>query len=174
MKKRIAGLLIGLMIISGVSHAASVDWSASQIVNNNGSGSPSGYLGAGYTVTLLYSVQSATPTYTVVGTAKTEGSTSFTSVNGTSAVTVTKDTVYQFVFEIDTGIEGDTRYYLSNICTYTGKGSSGIETFAIDFGAQYAGGYVGTWSATSAVPEPTSGLLLLIGMAGLALRRKRA
>lgn len=31
----------------------------------------------------------------------------------------------------------------------------------------------GTWTATS-VPEPTSGLMLLLGMAGLALRRKRA
>lgn len=30
-----------------------------------------------------------------------------------------------------------------------------------------------TWSA-AAVPEPTSGLLLLLGMAGLALKRKRA
>lgn len=30
------------------------------------------------------------------------------------------------------------------------------------------------WSTMSAVPEPTSGLLLLLGMAGLALRRKRA
>ena len=29
----------------------------------------------------------------------------------------------------------------------------------------------GTWTA---VPEPTSGLLMLLGMAGLALRRKRA
>ena len=28
--------------------------------------------------------------------------------------------------------------------------------------------------ASSAVPEPTSGLLMLLGMAGLALRRKRA
>ena len=29
------------------------------------------------------------------------------------------------------------------------------------------------WS-TAAVPEPTSGLLMLLGMAGLALRRRRA
>ena len=30
------------------------------------------------------------------------------------------------------------------------------------------------WYATAPVPEPTSGLLLLLGMAGLALKRKRA
>lgn len=32
----------------------------------------------------------------------------------------------------------------------------------------------GWTSATASVPEPTSGILLLLGMAGLALRRKRA
>ena len=32
----------------------------------------------------------------------------------------------------------------------------------------------GGWTSTSPIPEPTSGLLMLIGMAGLALRRKRA
>lgn len=30
------------------------------------------------------------------------------------------------------------------------------------------------WASTSAVPEPTSGLLMLLGVAGLALRRRRA
>ena len=30
------------------------------------------------------------------------------------------------------------------------------------------------WTTYSAIPEPTSGLLMLIGMAGLALKRKRA
>ena len=39
-----------------------------------------------------------------------------------------------------------------------------------------ASGYVGAgyYSAASAVPEPTSGLLMLLGVAGLALRRRRA
>ena len=32
----------------------------------------------------------------------------------------------------------------------------------------------GTWSYTANVPEPTSGLLMLLGVAGLALRRRRA
>ena len=32
----------------------------------------------------------------------------------------------------------------------------------------------GGWYSTAAVPEPTSGLLLLLGVAGIALRRRRA
>ena len=36
------------------------------------------------------------------------------------------------------------------------------------------GGYMATDKPTEPVPEPTSGLLMLLGMAGLALRRRRA
>ena len=34
--------------------------------------------------------------------------------------------------------------------------------------------FASDWTTYSAIPEPTSGLLLLFGMAGLALKRKRA
>jgi hypothetical protein len=52
--------------------------------------------------------------------------------------------------------------------------SSGAKTVANIFGGQAtaATGGVRDWQA-AAVPEPTSGLLLLLGVAGLALRRKQ-
>ena len=41
---------------------------------------------------------------------------------------------------------------------------------AMAFGTQASN----TWNTMAAVPEPTSGLLMLVGLAGLALRRRRA
>lgn len=51
--------------------------------------------------------------------------------------------------------------------SFSAKASS--QAAALDASAGYAGA---GWYA--AVPEPTSGLLMLLGMAGLALRRRRA
>ena len=58
--------------------------------------------------------------------------------------------------------------------------AKGLVTMSGDFTASMAFGSQSTnsknaanWSAVAA-PEPTSGILLLLGMAGLALKRKRA
>lgn len=50
-------------------------------------------------------------------------------------------------------------------------GSAVSKTLPKDASAGFSGA---GWYAAGAVPEPTSGLLLLIGVAGLALRRKQA
>ena len=89
----------------------------------------------------------------------------------------------------DATLAGSTTYYSILTATYTDATygdmymaaateattpASGTKSVANIFGGQatLATGGVRDWQA-AAVPEPTSGLLLLLGVAGLALRRKR-
>ena len=79
---------------------------------------------------------------------------------------------------------GLTTYYAEVLITYTGD--AGVQTLAIDnieFDTPKTGtkvvnlqnlGFLDNTMKFTAVPEPTSGLLLLLGVAGLALKRRRA
>lgn len=75
-------------------------------------------------------------------------------------------------------VDGD-KMFLSSSVTAPAPGNDDAK--AVTFGSQMAGSKLtsegfsalGQW-ATASIPEPTSGLLLLLGMAGLALRRRRA
>ena len=88
---------------------------------------------------------------------------------------VTSDqTAYFVVFS------GDNMYVsITADAEYAAVGTSDIAFGSISssskaFNDASAGYSAAGWYGAAAVPEPTSGLLMLLGMAGLALRRRRA
>ena len=84
-------------------------------------------------------------------------------------------TAYFVVFNEDNMYISDTVE-----ATYAAVGTSTVEFGSLTASSRAlpkdasAGYSAAGWYGAAAVPEPTSGLLLLLGMAGLALKRKRA
>ena len=78
---------------------------------------------------------------------------------------------YLVIFDTAT-ITDSSNFYVTEVNSFdTYEGTS---TTSIKWGDQEdRSSAAGAWHAAS-VPEPTSGLLMLVGLAGLALRRKRA
>ena len=78
------------------------------------------------------------------------------------------DTVSGFIVIFDNADAALAKNYVATgVDTKTVPGSGNL-SFTKVYGTD-----TGAWQST-AVPEPTSGLLLLLGVAGLALKRKRA
>ena len=86
-----------------------------------------------------------------------------------------KDTAYAAVVFSFTDEDG-TEYFKGNIASYTFTSAADAEVINLDVNLGGDGNAVGDSGAIAwqSVPEPTSGLLLLLGVAGLALKRKRA
>ena len=68
---------------------------------------------------------------------------------------------------------GDDIQYMGNVGKITFESAMDIESASMSLNLLGTSSTPTAWS-TAAVPEPTSGLLMLLGMAGLALKRKRA
>lgn len=91
-----------------------------------------------------------------------------------SATVATAGVDYSLVFVYFETVDAKDYYYLSGAQTgtsYDGSAEYPTGTTATWMASNYA---QSNWHQTSSVPEPTSGLLMLLGMAGLALRRRRA
>ena len=113
----------------------------------------------------------------ISGTALTPTSfdvnTGMLNVNGLNTYSE-NDKVYAAIVYVhsDTGDFAKPDFYIANVAEGTATLDGGtVMNLSNSWGG--AGGASIGWQA-AAVPEPTSGLLLLLGVAGLALRRRRA
>ena len=109
-------------------------------------------------------------TTTINGTVNMGSSATTASASGTIVPDANPTTVYGAVlFVLEDATTGDAKWYMEN----SGSKASAAAVQTLNSLALKQGG-TGSATAWTAAPEPTSGLLMLLGMAGLALRRRRA
>ena len=179
-------LMIALAAVAfaAVTQAASVTWGGA-IAN----GDADTKMTAGSTAWLLWSAEvfsgAATKLDTAAGTADNGG-----SIVSTYDITSADITAYAFTANYTVSAGDVNGYYailvadgsdltkasymdMGSISGTTATSPTSTLTFNLDWDDETAylsqGGY-----NTAVVPEPTSGILMLLGMAGLALRRRRA
>ena len=173
--------------------AASIDWSVANNgwVLDSGSKATSGFTvylinGATSLETIAAAIDSTTGAFDadqtwVFGSAATDNNKGRVTELTTTTDKLVRGTSYDFsVLLIDAGAEGGPKYMVSANYAQTAYKVGDDEAMAVAFGADRLGASALTYAAGTAangwaaVPEPTSGLLMLLGMAGLALRRRCA
>ena len=188
-------MAMSAMAIALGLNAATVDWKYS-ITNAQGT---EGY-NSGYTVYLVNATAWDAATISAATFSDSSvvlDSTTFGAATGRSAgskrfdTIKTGTTVGARAVDISTLAEGSTldvyyvilntnadpNTYTTIADTLTGRATTGEASYGSNVSMTASAASSATWTSvggSSPVPEPTSGLLMLLGMAGLALRRKRA
>ena len=194
-------IALGVVALAVSANAAAVTWSSGALktpANADGgwsstaitSGTATGYFWIidSATYNSLYNADASKMIDNVMGKyAKIEGnsvtitdSTYKTPTTATTAITykddggyTAGDTAYAaIIYVYNDGTAGASDYYIANVGSWTFASSSNktVGNMALKLGGTSTTD-LGGWQS---VPEPTSGLLMLLGLAGLALKRKRA
>ena len=181
-------IAVGVVALAAMTQAASVKWNSGTVkvakdeTGAAGTANATSYTAYLYTfdtlaaytaaqstaVDELYSTYVGKVTAVATATAKPNGTANITQSGLADGSSTDPVTVYGMVLYVDT----------ATAASYTGvdafvKASFETGSYQDTTGLQFSnmGNQQTNWTA---VPEPTSGLLMLLGMAGLALRRRRA
>ena len=177
MKKVIIALAVVLTAV--VTQAAALSWTISTVVDSSGNAASAGWTIALYDASTTFDIDKAragelAPLYTAETTVSTKGVAS--AANSKVGSYAIGETVNAYVVVFNGSIDSATEYLVSGAKSAT-VGDAGKD-ITLAFGSMtstsatsaFAGA---TWKDAGGVPEPTSGLLLLVGGAMLALRRRR-
>lgn len=174
MKKLMIALAV--VAIAGMTQAAAFKWSTGGLTAPNADGSAGTTVASEATGTWLASISlysdsaCTTPIEGLTGNTGSTVNAMNNSISGTfSGATFAFDnsTTYYAVLDLTYTTAAGTQTLTTDVVSTKLK-TTGNTTLNFSTAISNA-----SWSA-AAVPEPTSGLLLLLGMAGLALKRKRA
>jgi len=188
-------LMIALAVVAiGVAaNAASYSWSASsgRLFDGQGSASANRYAGTGYLfnaaaidqAAILSAFTSAAGIADTLTSALSQNTFSAGRANISNSFSGPDSAFNAYFVVLGKDGDGNDAIYISDIAVadYQAVGEGSV-TFGQQNAYSSAGfndaskGFssAGWYSSAAAVPEPTSGLLMLLGMAGLALRRRRA
>ena len=150
-------IIVASSVVAVCANAASFNWQAANLYGSDPASKWTGEV-------KLYAVIDSVNTLVSTATASSTGlvSKNDTTFNNDNLVA---GNLYDFFFTIEDG----GKKFTSDVKQATAQATA---TITVNFGnMQTATQNASNWQA---VPEPTSGLLMLLGVAGLALRRRRA
>lgn len=181
-KKKMKKIMIAVAVVMSavMAQAAAVSWKSGKLYDNEGAQLKGKdavtayvYLMDAAAYSELTDVWGAYGEDVLAGAANASNKGSTTAYAPTITIKAPSDatanTTY-YAAVITTYGSGDDMYYIAEkVSATTGDDGNASVSFASSIST--AEGSKGAWTA---VPEPTSGLLMLVGLAGLALRRRRA
>lgn len=161
-------ILVAAIAMTVVSQAATFKWTGANIYDHTGTAKYTG-TAAIYAYLTTETVADAVKVIDVGITAGTikDGSTTGYTYDWTGAVVGSNYNFYMVIEDGDYMFDSSSSVVKSGLAQATSTTTIGFANMAT--ATQNSSNWV-----SSAVPEPTSSLLMLLGIAGLALRRRRA